>query len=100
MVNEKLVRHASFIMTNILQSSIRSKLTSKHFPSGLKEVPEDIPDDTILLDLQNNKIAEIKENDFKNLKGLQVRPSHLPSYSSVLFLKIGQGFCNYTVTVP
>ncbi|TWW64725.1 II Dermatan sulfate proteoglycan [Takifugu flavidus] len=38
---------------------------------GLKEVPEDIPDDTILLDLQNNKIAEIKENDFKNLKGLQ-----------------------------
>lgn len=44
----------------------------RNFPSGLKEVPEDIPDDTILLDLQNNKIAEIKENDFKNLKGLQV----------------------------
>ncbi|KAK7886132.1 hypothetical protein WMY93_025753 [Mugilogobius chulae] len=37
---------------------------------GLKEVPEDIPDDTSLLDLQNNKITEIKENDFKNLKGL------------------------------
>uniref|UniRef100_A0A3Q3VN74 Decorin n=1 Tax=Mola mola TaxID=94237 RepID=A0A3Q3VN74_MOLML len=37
---------------------------------GLKEVPADIPDDTTLLDLQNNKITKIKENDFKNLKGL------------------------------
>ncbi|XP_071358115.1 decorin [Trachinotus anak] len=37
---------------------------------GLKAVPGDIPDDTTLLDLQNNKITEIKENDFKNLKGL------------------------------
>ncbi|TKS90797.1 Decorin Bone proteoglycan II PG-S2 [Collichthys lucidus] len=37
---------------------------------GLKAVPKDIPDDTTLLDLQNNKITEIKENDFKNLKGL------------------------------
>ncbi|XP_028305488.1 decorin [Gouania willdenowi] len=37
---------------------------------GLKEIPEDIPSDTTLLDLQNNKISEIKENDFKNLKGL------------------------------
>lgn len=37
---------------------------------GLKSVPGDIPDDTTLLDLQNNKITEIKENDFKNLKGL------------------------------
>lgn len=37
---------------------------------GLKEIPADIPDDTTLLDLQNNKITEIKENDFKNLKGL------------------------------
>lgn len=42
-------------------------------PAGLKEVPKDIPDDTTLLDLQNNKITEIKENDFKNLKGLHVR---------------------------
>ncbi|XP_044199489.1 decorin [Thunnus albacares] len=37
---------------------------------GLKAVPGDIPHDTTLLDLQNNKITEIKENDFKNLKGL------------------------------
>ncbi|XP_047245938.1 decorin [Girardinichthys multiradiatus] len=37
---------------------------------GLREVPADIPDDATLLDLQNNKITEIKENDFKHLKGL------------------------------
>ncbi|KAM6895212.1 decorin [Xenentodon cancila] len=37
---------------------------------GLKTVPVEIPDDTTLLDLQNNKITEIKEGDFKNLKGL------------------------------
>lgn len=41
-------------------------------PSGLKKVPEKIPKDTSLLDLQNNKITEIKENDFKDLQGLQV----------------------------
>lgn len=95
---EKLVLHASFTDKHSFNS--RSKLTSKRFPSGLKEVPEDIPDDTILLDLQNNKIGEIKETDFKNLKGLQVRPSDLLSFSSTLFLKIGQGLCNYTVTLP
>uniref|UniRef100_A0A1A7XK01 Decorin n=1 Tax=Iconisemion striatum TaxID=60296 RepID=A0A1A7XK01_9TELE len=38
---------------------------------GLKTIPDDIPDDSSLLDLQNNKITEIKEKDFKNLKGLQ-----------------------------
>lgn len=43
------------------------------FPLGLKTIPENIPDDATLLDLQNNKITEIKENDFKNLKGLHVR---------------------------
>ncbi|XP_061085613.1 decorin-like [Conger conger] len=37
---------------------------------GLKSVPDKIPSDTTLLDLQNNKITEIKENDFKVLKGL------------------------------
>lgn len=43
--------------------------------SGLKNVPEKIPLDTTLLDLQNNKISEIRENDFKGLKSLQVRYS-------------------------
>ncbi|XP_078423877.1 decorin [Cetorhinus maximus] len=37
---------------------------------GLTTVPENIPKDTTLLDLQNNKITELKENDFKNLKNL------------------------------
>ncbi|XP_068132916.1 decorin isoform X2 [Hyperolius riggenbachi] len=37
---------------------------------GLDQVPKNIPPDTTLLDLQNNKIAEIREDDFKNLKQL------------------------------
>lgn len=61
----------------------------------MKEVPEDIPDDTILLDLQNNKITEIKENDLKNLKGLQV--SHF-LLLCVLFLKLGDGLCHHTLS--
>ncbi|EPY84071.1 decorin precursor [Camelus ferus] len=37
---------------------------------GLEKVPKDLPPDTALLDLQNNKITEIKDGDFKNLKNL------------------------------
>lgn len=37
---------------------------------GLDKVPRDLPPDTTLLDLQNNKITEIKDGDFKNLKNL------------------------------
>ncbi|XP_059833624.1 decorin [Hypanus sabinus] len=37
---------------------------------GLSTIPENIPKDTTMLDLQNNKITEIKENDFKNLRNL------------------------------
>uniref|UniRef100_A0A8C6QCL1 Decorin n=1 Tax=Nannospalax galili TaxID=1026970 RepID=A0A8C6QCL1_NANGA len=37
---------------------------------GLEKVPMDLPPDTTLLDLQNNKITEIKDGDFKNLKNL------------------------------
>ncbi|KAM8974307.1 decorin [Pelodytes ibericus] len=37
---------------------------------GLEQVPKDIPPDTTLLDLQNNKITEIKDDDFKKLKNL------------------------------
>ena len=40
---------------------------------GLDKVPWDFPPDTTLLDLQNNKITEIKEGAFKNLKDLHVR---------------------------
>lgn len=41
--------------------------------SGLTEVPKNIPSDTKLLDLQNNRITELKENDFKGLANLYVR---------------------------
>ncbi|XP_028849512.1 biglycan a [Denticeps clupeoides] len=37
---------------------------------GLYAVPHDIPSDTRLLDLQGNKITEIRENDFKRLSNL------------------------------
>uniref|UniRef100_A0A673TMZ0 Decorin n=1 Tax=Suricata suricatta TaxID=37032 RepID=A0A673TMZ0_SURSU len=37
---------------------------------GLDKVPKELPPDTTLLDLQNNKITEIKDGDFKNLKNL------------------------------
>lgn len=36
-------------------------------------VPRDIPADTLMIDLQNNDITEIKEDDFKKLKNLYVR---------------------------
>ncbi|KAJ8360804.1 hypothetical protein SKAU_G00173290 [Synaphobranchus kaupii] len=37
---------------------------------GLTAVPKNIPMDTKLLDLQNNKITELRENDFKGLSNL------------------------------
>ncbi|KAM8868406.1 asporin [Synchiropus picturatus] len=37
---------------------------------GLISVPDKIPEDTVILDLQNNDITEIKENDFKGLHKL------------------------------
>lgn len=40
--------------------------------SGLTSVPLNIPTDTKLLDLQNNRITELKENDFKGLSNLYV----------------------------
>lgn len=43
------------------------------FMLGLDKVPKDLPPDTTLLDLQNNKITEIKDGDFKSLKNLHVR---------------------------
>lgn len=43
------------------------------FPTALIAVPEKIPDDTVLIDLQNNDITEIKEDDFKGLSKLYVR---------------------------
>lgn len=36
-------------------------------------MPSDIPADTLMIDLQNNDITEIKENDLKKLSNLYVR---------------------------
>ncbi len=43
-------------------------------PTGLGNVPYDIPKDTLLLDLQSNRITEIREGDFKGMTNLYVRP--------------------------
>ncbi|XP_072315574.1 biglycan-like, partial [Eucyclogobius newberryi] len=37
---------------------------------GLISVPEKIPRDTVMLDLQNNDITKVQENDFKGLTAL------------------------------
>ncbi|EAW97454.1 DCN isoform 8 [Pan troglodytes] len=50
---------------------------------GLDKVPKDLPPDTTLLDLQNNKITEIKDGDFKNLKNLHVVYLHNNNISVV-----------------
>lgn len=47
-------------------------------PTGQIGVPEKIPEDTVILDLQNNDITEIKENDFKGLHRLYVRETFRP----------------------
>lgn len=53
---------------------IRGKLFNQCFLlTGLIAVPEKIPEDTVLIDLQNNDITEIKEDDFKGLSKLYVR---------------------------
>nr|BAL40900.1 decorin variant 2B [Carassius auratus] len=62
---------------------------------GLKNVPEKISLQTTLLDLQNNKISEIKENDFKGLKSLQtlilvnnkITIIHAKAFSSLINLE-------------
>ncbi|XP_006889575.1 PREDICTED: decorin isoform X4 [Elephantulus edwardii] len=50
---------------------------------GLDKVPKDLPPDTTLLDLQNNKITEIKDGDFKDLKNLHVVYLHNNNISVV-----------------
>lgn len=41
--------------------------------TGQISVPEKIAEDTMIIDLQNNDITEIKENDFIGLHKLYVR---------------------------
>ncbi|XP_035761502.1 biglycan b [Neolamprologus brichardi] len=68
-----------------MPSCIMSSVQMRSAPVGIRplwpvwsftEVPTNIPRDTKFLDLQNNRITEIKENDFKgltNLYGLSLR---------------------------
>ncbi|CAA93668.3 Slit homolog 1 protein [Caenorhabditis elegans] len=61
----------------------------------LTEVPQNIPNDTIRLDLQDNEITKIGPNDFSslmNLKALQLMDNqivtiHNQSFSSLVFLQ-------------
>ncbi|XP_067907990.1 asporin isoform X2 [Heterodontus francisci] len=64
--------------------------------AGLKSVPAKIPKDTVMLDLQNNKITEIKESDLKNLPSLyalflisnQITKIHPKAFRSTKYLKL------------
>ncbi|XP_059505625.1 asporin [Stegostoma tigrinum] len=64
--------------------------------AGLKLVPAKIPIDTVMLDLQNNKITEIKETDLKNLPSLyalflinnQITKIHPKAFRSNKHLKL------------
>uniref|UniRef100_UPI00358E575C biglycan-like n=1 Tax=Myxine glutinosa TaxID=7769 RepID=UPI00358E575C len=61
---------------------------------GLETIPQDIPTDTRLFDLQNNKITEIKQNDFKGLVVMhtlvllnnQISKVHPKAFKSLVFL--------------
>ncbi|MCJ8741646.1 hypothetical protein PDJAM_G00073060 [Pangasius djambal] len=62
---------------------------------GLTSVPRNIPTDTKLLDLQNNRITELKENDFKGLSNLyalslvnnQISKVHLRAFTPLKHLQ-------------
>ncbi|PKU31555.1 asporin [Limosa lapponica baueri] len=41
-----------------------------HISEGLTSIPRNIPPDTRMIDLQNNKIREVKENDLQGLTSL------------------------------
>lgn len=53
--------------------TLDSDRTFVFLKTGLISVPEKIPEDTVMIDLQNNDITEIKEGDFKGLNKLYVR---------------------------
>ncbi|TKS71432.1 Asporin Periodontal ligament-associated protein 1 [Collichthys lucidus] len=68
---------------NLVTLTVEQQLTEFHtgpslvfnqrfvfLPTGQISVPEKIPEDTVILDLQNNDITEIKEDDFKGLHKL------------------------------
>lgn len=64
------------------------------FLIGLTSVPREIPADTLMIDLQNNDITEIKEDDFKKLTNLYVR-----GMTNVRMFTIPNGYI-HVVLVP
>ncbi|CAL9703114.1 unnamed protein product [Knipowitschia caucasica] len=60
---------------------------------GLSEVPKNIPPDTKFLDLQNNRIRELKEDDFKGLThlyGLSLRNNQISKVHPRTFVPLKQ----------
>lgn len=58
---------------------------------GLTEVPKNIPPDTKFLDLQNNRITELKEHDFRGLPhlyGLSLRNNHISKVHPRTFIPL------------
>ncbi|XP_051551401.1 asporin-like [Myxocyprinus asiaticus] len=75
---------------------------------GLTKVPKDIPANTVLIDLQNNDITEIKEDDFKGLVNLyalfllnnQISKVHPKAFRNMDKLKILHLSYNELTQIP
>ncbi len=68
-----LYRHLYTDLYALYHTSFKSAVNILSSCLDLIVVPKEIPRDTKLLDLQNNRITELKENDFKGLTNLYVR---------------------------
>ncbi|XP_056130318.1 asporin [Lampris incognitus] len=75
---------------------------------GLISVPEKIPEDTLMIDLQNNDITEIKEDNFKGLNKLyalflinnKVSHIHPKAFKNLQHLKLLYLSYNLLTSIP
>ncbi|KAK3536517.1 hypothetical protein QTP86_013841 [Hemibagrus guttatus] len=75
---------------------------------GLMSVPRDIPADTLMIDLQNNDITEIKEDDFKKLSNLyalflvnnQISKIHPKAFQNMQKLRLLYLSYNFLTQIP
>ncbi|TSM44104.1 Asporin [Bagarius yarrelli] len=67
---------------------------------GLVTVPRDIPADTLMIDLQNNDIAEIKEDDFKKLSNLYISKIHPKAFQNTEKLRLLYLSYNLLTQIP
>lgn len=75
---------------------------------GLISVPEKIPEDTVMIDLQNNDITEIKENDFKGLDKLyglflinnKISQIHPKAFRNMVHLRLLYLSYNHLTQIP